>query len=91
MPDSEEATGEFWFTHVGIVTTEEDVIGGLVVGGDVAAELDLRLQEGAGHVLLFNCGGFKVKAEDSGRVRDQVVNHIIVLKRREARKSVRYP
>ncbi len=57
------------------------------MGGDVAADLDLRLQEGAGHVLLFDGGSLKVKAEDSGCVWDSVVNHIIVLKRREAKIS----
>ena len=66
--DGEETTGKVGFTRVRIITVEEDIIGGLVVRGDIAAELDLRLKDGAGHVLGFDGGGVEVEAEGGGCV-----------------------
>ena len=68
--DREETTGKLGFTRVRIITAEEDIIGGLVVRGDIAAEPDLRLQDGAGHVLGFDGGGVEVNAEGGGCVGD---------------------
>lgn len=67
---SEEATRKFWLAHIWIIAVEEDVLGGLVVGDDVATELDLRLQDGAGQVLGLNGGRFEVETEGGGRVGD---------------------
>lgn len=87
MRDTEEAPGKSWLTYIGIIVEEEDVICGLIVGGDVAAEFNLRLQDGAGHILGLDGVRLEVKAQGGGCVRDTIVDHIIGLRRREVRKS----
>lgn len=50
MRDNREATDKVWPAHVWIGVIEKDVIGSLVVGGDVVMEHDLRLKDGAAYV-----------------------------------------
>lgn len=76
MRDGEEAAprggAAARVAHVGVVARVEDVVGDAVVGGDEAAEADLELEDGAGHVGGFEGGGLEVEAEGYGGVGDAV-------------------
>lgn len=72
MRDGEEAAREAGVRHVGVIAGVEDVVRDAVVRGDEAAELDLDLEDGAGHVFGFDGGVFEVEAEGYGGVGDAV-------------------
>lgn len=82
MRDGEEAAREGRVGHVGVVALVEDVVGDAVVGGDEAAEPDLDLENGAGHVLGLDRGVLEVEAEGYGGVGDAVDDGHAVLKGR---------
>ena len=74
MRDGEEATGIVRVAHVGIIAGEENVVGGLVVGGEEAAEFDLCLEDGADELLALDGVRLELEAEGCGCVGDAVLD-----------------
>lgn len=89
MCDSEEATGIVPVAHVRIIAREEDVISGLVVGGEVATEFDLCLEDGADQFLALDGGTLELEAESCGCVGDSVLDGSIGLGGRGVEESAR--
>ena len=79
MCDSEETTGIVRVAHVRIIAGEEDVVSGLVVGGEEATEFDLGLEDGADEFLARDGVTLELEAESCGCVGDSVLDGSIGL------------
>lgn len=74
--DAEEASGVCVIAHVRIVGGEEDVVVGMVMSGNVPAQADLGLEEGARHVgTVDDFLTVKRYPESYRRVGHSVMNH----------------